>query len=223
MAAMLGATARVGDPDDRGPGPWVGQFVFPAGEAPKTIQKRVLISRNCKSSRSDFWEVHEDSTFGGRKGTEYRRVHVQERQALFTPVGTQCPIDPKELDDLRVTKMQSVVPSDALTYPTKISGFSDSSTSFPQTVTKTLQDSWREARPDPHRRVAVPGGTDKWRGSTSFWAKSEQRRWPTFEAGPHGPCGVWEFVDRNVQHFQNHAGRGRAALVKDLQEDYLCV
>ena len=84
-----------------------------------------LTSKDRSLKKSDPWEVHEDSTFGGRNGTEYRRVHVRERQALFTPVGTQCPIDPEELDDLRVTKMQSVVPSDTLTHTTKFSDISD--------------------------------------------------------------------------------------------------
>ena len=99
-----------------------------------------LTSKDRSLKQADLWEVHEDSTFGGRNGM----------------------IGPAELDDLRVTKMQSVVPSDTLTptttttTTTKFLEISDGSTSSPQIMTETLQDSWRDVRPDPHRRVVVP-------------------------------------------------------------------
>ena len=35
-----------------------------------------LTSKDRSLMKADLWEVHEDSTFGGRSGTEYRRVHV---------------------------------------------------------------------------------------------------------------------------------------------------
>ena len=99
-----------------------------------------------RAGHQDFWEVHDNCTLGGRKGTtEYRRVHRQPRQALFTPVNTQCPIDPNELDDLRVTRMQSVVPFDS-THPTQ---FSTSSSQIQQHE-ETIRDCWRDSEPDPH-------------------------------------------------------------------------